>query len=1078
MDWLSPAPEFVLELYLPGCHLAGLPSTIATLTHLETLDLSTNNLSLVEEPSWSRLASLTALQQLDLSSNGLKSVPSFIIQLPSLRDLHLGHNELSELWLDAQCHSSLQSLVISDNQLRYLPTSFRTMNNLKSLSIERNSFDRSLVGDSFEDGHWFPLKQSQFRSHTPSELARLIMQLASNWFRGRAKMSRFKLALIGDGHVGKTTLRHQLLGLPIDDISRTKCIEQTCWTPDEADGKWQFDLWDFPGQAEHYVTHNLFWSDWQCIFLLLCDLSRSDWSSSLEEWMRFLNSKSSSIVDRYLSQDSSSSSNSAHSLRVMIVGTHIDRVADDSRARRLLKLHVENIQRRQTCTTIELVDALDMTNIKCVSTLREKLISVGRAMIAHPSCVAPLTFVQVIDWMVQQREKKREYCSLGDVAKAFSRDIERAELIWILKQLHGFGEALFMPDDPNGDHGDDEVVVFSFTWVLKRIGLLVDRDTKLEAREFFTTMELAELWGDECDLKSAEMTATILERLWFCCRSTESSDTRWIIPELLPPLPGSSALVRIQAKATTLFLPPKDEVLPSGAFGRLQSRWYSLVQQSTNLDLIVQVKLYRQLMVVFVNGNPEFVVEYLERVQFSDRNSSAICLHHVGNNQAAESCCTSIGKSIHEAFQSIGCKSQLEEVVPCKECVSRIGVGVTTNVRRVCRTFPVGSGNLAFVCELLIEDVVRGSGDHSNTTRSTGQSCSSTTTVSSAASESPPSASQLGTQVEFRAPRCHTGVRSRLGEDNTDAGLWQLASELRVGSSNQCNLRYIEVFLDSLKRNLMTELNTLKSNYQVEFAKFQPNVARIAPDAGQPLVNQALLLSLNNHHHVSWNSLTPREQPHWSGGKSIQKPIIKALGDAYHRAIEATITASQFSIEHTRTQRLWGHRVRLIHNSRMIEFNVNVGLESTGPFLHLCDDGTVVENFWRETEILIENARANNHGFDDVVTIGLLLIMNALPSNEVSIPPTVLISPLLDLVRDAPKSAFNWDETPLASLLAAWLSRLAKDVSTGASRLAAHPRKLDIQQRLAELSHLAPSDMLSRLESLAEPCPQCQVDAR
>ena len=591
-------------------------------------------------------------------------------------------------------------------------------------------------------------------------------------------------------------------------------------------------------------------------------------------------------------------------------------------------------------------------------------------------------------------------------------------------------------------------------------------------------MELAVLWGDECDLKSAEMTATVLERLWFCCRSTESSDTRWIIPELLPPLPGSSALVRIQAKATTLFLPPKDEVLPSGAFGRLQSRWYSLVQQSTNLDLIVQVKLYRQLMVVFVNGNPEFVVEYLERVQFSDRNSSAICLHHVGNNQAAESCCTSIGKSIHEAFQSIGCKSQLEEVVPCKECVSRIGVGVTTNVRRVCRTFPVGSGNLAFVCELLIEDVVRGSGDHSNTTRSTGQSCSSTTTVSSAASESPPSASQLGTQVEFRAPRCHTGVRSRLGEDNTDAGLWQLASELRVGSSNQCNLRYIEVFLDSLKRNLMTELNTLKSNYQVEFAKFQPNVARIAPDAGQPLVNQALLLSLNNHHHVSWNSLTPREQPHWSGGKSIQKPIIKALGDAYHRAIEATITASQFSIEHTRTQRLWGHRVRLIHNSRMIEFNVNVGLESTGPFLHLCDDGTVVENFWRETEILIENARANNHGFDDVVTIGLLLIMNALPSNEVSIPPTVLISPLLDLVRDAPKSAFNWDETPLASLLAAWLSRLAKDVSTGASRLAAHPRKLDIQQRLAELSHLAPSDMLSRLESLAEPCPQCQVDAR
>ena len=286
------------------------------------------------------------------------------------------------------------------------------------------------------------------------------------------------------------------------------------------------------------------------------------------------------------------------------------------------------------------------------------------------------------------------------------------------------------------------------------------------------------------------------------------------------------------------------------------------------------------------------------------------------------------------------------------------------------------------------------------------------------------------------------------------------------------------MFLDSLKENLRSQLNTLKSNYPVELAKFQPDVARIAPDAGQPLVNQALLLSLNNHDPVSWNSLSPREQPHWSGGKSIGKPIIKALGNAYHRAIEATIKASQFSIEHTRTQRLWGHRVRLIHNSRMVEFNVNVGLESTGPFLHLCDDGTVVENFWQDTKILIENARAKHHGFDDLVTIGLLLIMDSLPSNEVSIQPTVLILPLLDLVRDAPNSSFNWDETPIASLLAAWLSKLANDISTSASPLAAHPLKLDIQQRLAELSRLEPSDMLSRLASLAEPCPQCQVDAQ
>lgn len=134
-----------------------LPATIAQLTHLQSLELSSNEISHLPE----ELCMLSHLQLLDLSNNRLQQLPETIGQLQQLHTLDVNNNQLTQLpdslaeleqlqrlnFSKNRLHSflqrnpkwqKLQRLDISNNQLTEFPTVLAGLANLEQLSLSNN----------------------------------------------------------------------------------------------------------------------------------------------------------------------------------------------------------------------------------------------------------------------------------------------------------------------------------------------------------------------------------------------------------------------------------------------------------------------------------------------------------------------------------------------------------------------------------------------------------------------------------------------------------------------------------------------------------------------------------------------------------------------------------------------------------------------------------------------------------------------------------------------------------------------------------------------------------------------------
>lgn len=112
---------------LPGL-LSSLPPSLSSLTHLQHLDLSFNQLTELPPP----LLLLPQLQSLLLCQNLLSSLPSDLGGLSSLRHLSLLGNRLRALPPSLQLPPTLHTLDVSYNQLQQLPDSLGERRNIWS----------------------------------------------------------------------------------------------------------------------------------------------------------------------------------------------------------------------------------------------------------------------------------------------------------------------------------------------------------------------------------------------------------------------------------------------------------------------------------------------------------------------------------------------------------------------------------------------------------------------------------------------------------------------------------------------------------------------------------------------------------------------------------------------------------------------------------------------------------------------------------------------------------------------------------------------------------------------------------
>lgn len=125
-----------------------IPSALSTLSQLTSLSLATSHTDF----EFSRLADLKTLQSLDLSNSAIASVPAEVARLPDLTALRLnncfvaaasshGLSVLSQL-------TKLKLLEMRDCQLKSVPSEIIGLTSLKKLLLGYNNFT--------EGGDYFP----------------------------------------------------------------------------------------------------------------------------------------------------------------------------------------------------------------------------------------------------------------------------------------------------------------------------------------------------------------------------------------------------------------------------------------------------------------------------------------------------------------------------------------------------------------------------------------------------------------------------------------------------------------------------------------------------------------------------------------------------------------------------------------------------------------------------------------------------------------------------------------------------------------------------------------------------------
>ncbi|OAC99929.1 hypothetical protein MUCCIDRAFT_185157 [Mucor lusitanicus CBS 277.49] len=143
---LNMIASFIVNLNLEHNRLASFNLTMAGVefTHLKVLSLSNNRLKALE-CSQELASSFPKLEEFKLDNNALTALPENLPKaLPLLKLLSVSSNKLDNI-TEASFGQSLEILILSNNDIGYLPPGLSTLENLKELVVFGNRVPRPAV---------------------------------------------------------------------------------------------------------------------------------------------------------------------------------------------------------------------------------------------------------------------------------------------------------------------------------------------------------------------------------------------------------------------------------------------------------------------------------------------------------------------------------------------------------------------------------------------------------------------------------------------------------------------------------------------------------------------------------------------------------------------------------------------------------------------------------------------------------------------------------------------------------------------------------------------------------------------
>lgn len=242
----------------------------------------------INEEEWAYLGTLTYLKYLSLSDCDLRKVSLKSLN-PNIENLNLSNNRIENIAFDkSQAFLSLHTLNLKYNQINDITLEFLNLfPSLNRLYLQGNPLDKFPKEIFNEDNSIDHIKN--YLSSIKKSTIRFVREA--------------KLILIGNGEVGKTSIRLRLLDpkapLPKKE-ERTQGLDITSYllkdvepsiTQLEEPIDFQFNIWDFGGQGRYREIQQLFLSR-NSLYLFVTsydDNTDNEHYKGFEYWMDMIN---------------------------------------------------------------------------------------------------------------------------------------------------------------------------------------------------------------------------------------------------------------------------------------------------------------------------------------------------------------------------------------------------------------------------------------------------------------------------------------------------------------------------------------------------------------------------------------------------------------------------------------------------------------------------------------------------------------------------------------------------------------------------------------------------------------------
>lgn len=467
-------------LRVGGNRLAALPGAIGRLVNLGSLRLEDNELTELP-PEFGSLGNLALLR---LDRNKLTAFPRELVQLASLSQLRLDDNLIAELPPEICTLSGLRVLSLARNRLAGVPAQLGSLSALRELRLDGNQvtgLPPTLAGP-LTGGLVLGLRDNPLAEPLPALVERGPAGLAA-YLRGLERASgqfEAKVLLLGEGNVGKTSLAAALRGEPF--VAQRPSTPGIAITPltlpypgepraGEPPLAMRLRLWDFGGQEDYRITHQLFIS--QRALYLVVWYPREGWTQgNAEAWLR-------SILLRTGRPEAGGTGGG----RVIIVATHSGDVrssVDYPRLERefpgMLAGHFE-VDNRSGAGLAELREAIAAEAAK----LPQMGMEIGEEWAAARTAVLELA-------------ETRAHISFAEFAALCERHgVPPDDVAALAGLMHDLGQVLYYGDD----FALRDIVVLNPVWLTRAVSAVLNDVPTRDSGGVLSHARLGEIWPDQ-----------------------------------------------------------------------------------------------------------------------------------------------------------------------------------------------------------------------------------------------------------------------------------------------------------------------------------------------------------------------------------------------------------------------------------------------------------------------------------------------------------------------------------------------------------------------------------------------------